>query len=39
MVMFGKKRYCELHNALMDAVDESRGMRYLRHSIYEYLRL
>lgn len=36
MVMFGEKGYCELHNALTDAVDELRIMRYLRHSIYEY---
>ncbi|MDE6433409.1 MAG: hypothetical protein K2L07_04195 [Lachnospiraceae bacterium] len=36
MVMFGEKRYCELHNALTDAVDELRIMKYLRHSIHKY---
>lgn len=39
MVMFGEKRYCEFHNALTDAVDELRIMKYLRHSIYKYPRL
>ena len=36
MVMFGEKRYCELHNALTDADDELRIMKYLRHSIHKY---
>ena len=39
MVMFGEKRYCELHNALTDAVDELRIMKYLRHSIHKYPKL
>lgn len=38
LVMFGEKGYCELHNALTDAVDELRIMKYLRHSIHRYLR-
>lgn len=39
MVMFGEERYCELHNALTDAVDELRIMKYLQHSIHRYPRL
>lgn len=39
MVMFGENRYSELHNALTDAVDELRIMKYLRHSIHKYPRL
>lgn len=39
MVMFGEKGYCELHNALTDAIDELRIMKYLRHSIHKYPKL
>lgn len=39
LVMFGEKKYCELHNALSDAVDELRIMKYLQHSIYKYPKL
>ena len=34
--MFGEKNYRELHNALTDAADELRIMRYLQHSIWQY---
>lgn len=36
LVMFGEKGYCEMHNALTDAVDELRIMRYLGHPIGRY---
>ena len=34
--LFGEHDYYELHNALTDAVDELRIMKYLRHSIRKY---
>lgn len=34
--MFGENNYAELHNALTDAVDELRIMKYLKHSISKY---
>lgn len=34
--MFGERNYEELHNALTDATDELRIMRYLRHPISKY---
>ncbi len=39
MKMFGEKSYCELHNALTDAFDELRIMKYLSHSIHMYPKL
>lgn len=39
MFIFGEKEYCELHNALTDAIDELRIMKYLRHSIHKYPKL
>ncbi|MCR5153409.1 MAG: hypothetical protein K6B75_01035 [Lachnospiraceae bacterium] len=34
--MFGECGYCELHNALADAVDELRIMKYLDYSVKDY---
>lgn len=34
--MFGEKRYTETHNALTDAVDELRIMKYLGHPVRMY---
>jgi len=34
--MFGERDYRELHNALTDAADELRIMRYLKHPINKY---
>lgn len=34
--MFGEEKYMELHNALTDAFDELRIMKYLRHPINKY---
>ena len=34
--MFGERDYVEMHNALVDAVDELRIMRYLKYSISGY---
>lgn len=39
LVMFGEKKYRELHNALTDAADELRIMKYLGHSVCSYPRL
>ena len=39
MRMFGEKNYCEIHNALTDAVDELRIMKYLNYSIQAYNKL
>ena len=36
LYMFGECDYIELHNALTDATDELRIMRYLRHPISKY---
>jgi len=36
MYLFGEHDYMELHNALTDAEDELRIMKYLRHSINKY---
>jgi DNA polymerase III epsilon subunit-like protein len=36
MHLFGEKNYFELHNALTDAVDELRIMKYLNHPIHKY---
>lgn len=37
LVMFGEKGYCEIHNALTDAVDELRIMKYLGIPVGRYL--
>lgn len=37
--MFGESNYREIHNALTDAVDELRIMKYLRYSINTYNKL
>lgn len=37
--MFGERDYKEVHNALTDAVDELRIMKYLRYSIKTYNKL
>lgn len=39
MLMFGEKSYCELHNALTDAFDELKIMKYLNYSIHKYPKL
>lgn len=36
LFMFGENNYIELHNALTDATDELRIMKYLQHSIAKY---
>ncbi len=36
LILFGEKGYRELHNALTDALDELRIMKYLRHPIHRY---
>ena len=36
LCMFGEDNYTELHNALTDAQDELRIMKYLQHSIKKY---
>lgn len=37
--IFGEKNYCEVHNALEDAMDELRIMKYLDYSVKMYSKL
>lgn len=36
LCMLGERNYMELHNALTDAEDELRIMKYLQHPIRKY---